>query len=349
MFYKYEFRKINNKDVLYLYLSSTSEESDEFINNKNENIENKIKRFIKQNNLKYNNGDVYIISNGIIIKSINIKDKIIETEKEHSNNSYSNEKYIIKVKYENKIIKINIKEYLISALLTNIDNVYDKEVLKSITILYRTYLYKVISKVGYIKNNDEFIKFKHLSYYKLTLYKEYNNIIKLLTNIVNETDSIFMTYNNNYINPYIHKVNNGKTETSNISYLTSVNSLWDLESPIYNTINKYKRNDISKLLNIKDEELNNIKILEITNNNCISKIMIGKKILSGDEFKEKLNLPSKDITILIDENIITFITRGNGNNLGLSIEGSKKLSETGCNYLQILNYYYPKCKIKKYI
>ena len=54
------------------------------------------------------------------------------------------------------------------------------------------------------------------------------------------------------------------------------------------------------------------------------------------------------MTLLIDEKIITFITRGNGNNLGLSIEGSKKLAETGCNYLQILKYYFPKCIIKKY-
>ena len=63
----------------------------------------------------------------------------------------------------------------------------------------------------------------------------------------------------------------------------------------------------------------------------------------------KMKLPSKDMTILIDENEITFINRGYGDNLGLSLEGSKALLKNGCNYLQILNYYYPKCKIKKYV
>lgn len=349
MFYRYEFRKINNKDILYLYLSSTSEESDEFKNNKNENIKSKIKRFIKQNNIDYTNGDVYIISDGIIIKSINIKDEDIKTKEEHSKNAYNNEKYIVNVKYQNKIIKISLKEYLISALLTNINNTHNKEVLKAITVLYRTYIYKEISKNNFINSEDNFIKFKHLNYYKLYLYKEYKNIIKLLTNIIDETDSTFITYNNQYINPYIHKVNNGKTEKhTNIEYLTEINSLWDLESPIYTSIIKLNKKDISKRLSVKEEDLNNIKILEITPNNNINKIKIGNIIISGNEFKEKLKLPSKDMTLLIDEKIITFITRGNGNNLGLSIEGSKKLAETGCNYLQILKYYFPKCIIKKY-
>lgn len=350
MFYKYDIRNIGNKKVLYLYLSTLSEEADEFKNNKNDSLTLKIKRFINNNNINYNEGPVYIISNGIIIKSIDIKNKNIEIESTNKSNIYDDNEFIVNIMYnKNKTIKITLKDYLVGAIITNIPYDSDLELLKAITILYRTYIYQKLKEDTYININDEFIKYKSKYFYKIYYYNKYKKIIQKIEKAINETNSIFITYLNKYILPYIHNTNNGSTDTKNgIDYLCKVSSLWDLLSPLYISTTKYKIKEISNILNIEKEDINNISILDLTEGNCINKIKIGKTILTGEELMNKLNLPSKDITILISENEVTFINRGYGNNLGLSIEGGKSLAKLGCNYLQILNYYFPKCKIKKY-
>ena len=105
MFYKYEFRKQGNKRVLYIYMSTLYEEANEFKKQKNSTIESKIKSSIKKNNIDYNEGPVYIVSNGIIIKSIDINNKVINIEELIGVENYSNNKFIVKVE-KNGILNI---------------------------------------------------------------------------------------------------------------------------------------------------------------------------------------------------------------------------------------------------
>ena len=350
MFYKYEIRKLGNKNALYLYMSSTEEEADEFKSKNTITIKDQIENFIKKCHINYSEGPVYIISNGIIIKSIDIKNKNINIEELIEKDLYSNEKFIVRVKSNDKITILSLKDYLIGAILTRLPYDSSVDLIKAIAILYRTYIYKQMAKDGFILSNDKFIKYVPLSYYKLLWFHDFNDIIRNLEKAIIETDCIFITYNNLFIKPYIHEVNNGNTDTiKDIPYLTSVKSLWDLASPKYMTITNYSINEIAELLNTEKTNIFDIKILELTDGGNIKKIKIGYKIYDGNDFIEKLKLPSKDMTILVNDNNITFINRGYGNNLGLSLQGSKFLIEAGCNYLQVLNYYFPKCKIKKYI
>ena len=350
MFYRYEIRTQGKKKALYLYLSSTEEEANEFKNTKTINVEDRIKSFIKNNNINYNEGPVYIVSNGIIIKSIDIKNRNINIEELIEKDLYSNKKFIVKVKYIDKVSIMSLKDYLMGSILTNISYDNSIELLKAIAILYRTYAYKQMAKDGFIKADDEFIKYTSLSYYKLLWFHDFDNIIKNIEKAIIETDSIFITYNNLFIKPYVHHTNNGNTDTlESAPYLQKVSSLWDLASPLYISTTTYTIDEISTLLQTSKENIFDIKILELTEGGCIKKIKVGYKIYKGEEFVEKMKLPSKDMTIIVNEKNITFINRGYGNNLGLSLEGSKALIEAGCNYLQILNYYFPKCKIKKYV
>jgi SpoIID/LytB domain protein len=206
-----------------------------------------------------------------------------------------------------------------------------------------------MNKKGYIKEDDSFINYKSLSYYKMLYFNNYEEIVSKLKQIISETDYTFITYNNLFINPYIHIVNNGHTDKKeNVPYLQEIKSLWDLLSPLYLHRTVYKTEEIANIFNTSKENILNMKITSITPNGCIKNIKIGNTLYDGESFINKLNLPSLDITIIIDSENISFINRGNGNNLGLSIEGSKYLANVGCNYLQILNYYFPKCRIKKY-
>ena len=313
MFYRYEIRKKGDKRVLYIYLSSTDEESNEFIKEKNFSIEQRILNFIKNNNIDYNEGPVYIISNGIIIKSIDIHNKNINIEELIGADNYNNQNFIVKVEKNNILNIIKLEDFLLSM------------------------------------QNDIFIKYKDLSYYKILYYNNYYEKIEKLKNIIKETDCTFITYNDIFIDPYIHLVNNGHTDKKDeVDYLEKVSSLWDLLSPNYITKNIFKKEEIMNIFNTSERDIHNMKITKLTSSGCIDTIKIGDKTYSGKEFMEKLSLPSLDMTIIINDKYINIINRGIGNNLGLSIEGAKYLSNVGCNYLQILNYYFPKCKIKKY-
>ena len=62
-----------------------------------------------------------------------------------------------------------------------------------------------------------------------------------------------------------------------------------------------------------------------------------------------MNLKSTDINIIVNPTYIRFITKGWGNNLGLSQFGANEIAKVGCSYIDIIKYYFPKCSIKKYI
>lgn len=349
MFYKYDIKKFNNEDVLYLYLSMNEEFATDSINNERD-LEECIDAFLTHNGIAYDGNKVFLVVNGIIIKSIDIKNKQIEILDKDDDDGYNNSSFMVKIKNENQENNsISLNDYLLGALFTNISYSFDVEVIKAVTILYRSYIFYKMGKDGFLDINDDFIKYKNYSYYKLLWADKYNDIYNKFSLAIEETDSMFITYNNIFIMPFIHHTNNGYTNSlKGVDYLKKRASLWDLLSPVYMDIKEFDYRKLESIFSLNKEEIQEIKILELSDSNYINKIKVGADIYTGEEFREKLNLKSCDITILINDKNIKFVTRGVGKCVGLSLSGSNELSKAGCNYLQILNYYFPDCKIKKY-
>ena len=106
---------------------------------------------------------------------------------------------------------------------------------------------------------------------------------------------------------------------------------------------------MKNIFKIDKDNLKNINILKVSESNYIRKIKIGNNEYTGEMLKQKLNLRSTDITIIINPTYIRFITKGWGNNLGISQFGANEIAKAGCSYTSILKYYFPKISIKKYI
>jgi len=66
-------------------------------------------------------------------------------------------------------------------------------------------------------------------------------------------------------------------------------------------------------------------------------------------FKKYLNLASDDITIIMNEKNVRFITRGCGISLGLSEFGANEMAKNNCSYTDIIRYYYPSVTIKRFV
>ena len=349
MIYRYDVKNNGKEDILYLYLDMKSEFSRELINgHDNKELSRRTNNFIINNKIKFNGKKVFLIIDGIVVKTVDIS---IADKTAKNNPDYSNKQFLVNLKInDNSYIEVNLEKYLLNVLANIYNDEVHEETLKCITILYRTYAYKEMVENKYIDANNYFMDYKDITNYKLQWLNQYDNIYKKLLDIIEETDCMFLSYQNKYILPFIHVCNNGFTFSSkNYPYLSSVSSLWDLACQNNREITDYDYETISKLLSVKITKTTPIRILEVDTNNQILKVKINNKIFTGEELKRILSLKSLNFNIILYNNYLRIITFGFGNFLGLSIYGSNELAKDGIDYPNILKYYFPKTKINKYI
>ena len=350
MFYRYEIKNNGSEDILYLYLTMTYEFSKELDNNsESSTIVEKTKNFINNNSIDFKGNKVYLVVDGIIIKTLEInKEYVVKSISKAS--KFSNDNYIVTVKHnETKTENITLKEYLLGVIATNKVNDLELTTLKALCVLYRTYAYKEMEEHGFINAVNQYKIYKPISYYKVYWLDKYQDNYNKIVKSVEDTDGEFVTYNNEYIYPFIHISNNGFTRKSNqYKYLDRRSSLWDYASPYYLEINDFSYEKLEKIFNKKKESIKNINIREINESNQIERIQIDDKIYSGEHFRALLNLKSSDITIIVNPTFIRFITKGWGNQYGLSQFGANEIAKNGCSYTSIINYYFKDISIKKY-
>ena len=75
-------------------------------------------------------------------------------------------------------------------------------------------------------------------------------------------------------------------------------------------------------------------------------IWSGKKI-SGESFREQLDLPSACFVVEESENQIFIVTKGIGHGLGMSLYTANVMAAQGEDYREILRYFFPLCEIVK--
>ena len=347
MIYRYEIRNNGYEDILYLYLNMRNEFSKELANTSDlEDLTRRTNNFINNNKIKFNGRKVYLIVDGIIVRSVDIS----RANKTIKNNlDYSNKNYLINLKDDDNYIEMSLEKYLLGILSNNYNDSIEDETLKCISILYRTYAYREMNNNKYIDNNN-FLDYTDITDYKLKWLDKYEDIYNKLLSIINETDCMFLSYEGELILPFIHICNNGHTISNrNYPYLSSVSSLWDLSCINNREILDFNYNEISDILSTNLTYNSNIEIVDTDFNNQILKVRLGDKIFTGEELKRALSLKSLNFNIILYHKFIRFITFGFGNFLGLSIYGANELAKDGITYSNILAYYFPNTKLNKYI
>lgn len=349
MLYRYEIKKIGEEEVLYLYLNIKSEFSKELTEESSSSeITRRTKNFIVNNNIPFKGNKVYLVVDGIVVRSIDIKDTILPVR---LSPSYSNNNYLVNVKLDNgAIIEITLKEYLMGIIGSIYHEKMMLEVLKCIAILYRTYAYKCMSEDKLIDNDDIFYTYHNINDNKLIWSDQFENNVSRIEEAIIDTDCIFLSYQNKYIYPFIHVCNNGTTyPNKSYAYLSSVPSLWDLASNSSKEILDYGYEKISELLGINVNADSKIRIAKLGKDNCILNLYIDDTMFAGEELKLKLSLKSLNFRIIQYRHFIRFISFGFGHSYGLSLYGGNELALDGVDYFNILKYYFPKVKIQKYI
>lgn len=352
MFYKYEIKNNGIEDILYLYLTMSYEFSKELSSDLKDNeLTRRTKNFIKNNGINYAGNKVYLVIDGIVVKSLDVSKNENEIEVLKENLFYSNDHYLVNIKLDNgSMIETSLREYLLGVLATNINHSIELEAIKALVILYRTYAYKEMHEKNVISANNNFALFRDISYYKISFAEQYEDIINKFNIAINDTDCLFVTYEHHYILPFIHYCNYGMSlGNEKYPYLSNVSSLWDLACPNYINVVDYTYDNLSMILNTQVTINSNIEIVQIDENGLLEKLRINNSIFIGEDFVRLLKLNSRSINIILNNNNVRFITRGMGNFLGLSIFGANELAKNGCDFANIIKYYYPKTKINKYV
>lgn len=323
MLESYKISKSNNEEVLYLYLNVNYEFANELTN---EELEKKANNYLSTHNIKFKGNKIVFIVNGISTKMITI----------NKNKTYLNDYLIILNTKE----KINIKELLLSFLFSNITLTLKEETLKAITVLYRSEIISNLEENKHLDLKKITLSYHNYSYYKMSYPETYKLKFDIYNKVINDTDGEYLVYDNKAIKCFTHLVSNGYTEEDkNIPYTIKKESLWDLAYPNYLQKKSYSIKEFKEKLNLKSDNFN-IKITSISDSNRIKEIDLGERKIDARTLAVLLDLPSTDITIIIKKDYLTFITRGIGSGLGLSIIGADNLAELGYNYKQILNYYF---------
>lgn len=338
MFYKYEIK--NNE--LYLYLTMNYEFSNELNYNSDSNLNKITLDFINTNNIEFNGHVINYVVDNIVVKKVNLlKSSPI------NNPLYSCDNFMVNVKLDdNSLCELSLKDYLLSILFEKYNVNYNVELLKCICILYNTYAYRCMSTDKVIIGSNYFSLYKPLKYYK-DIYSNYDELTNYFYSIIKEVDCMFLSYNNQFILPFIHYSNSGKTLSNpKYPYLSSVSSIWDILSKDFITVKEYTYSKFNDLLNIN---ISNKSSFTFINQNNTKKLKIDNKIFSLEELKNLLNLNSCEFNFIINKDIIKVITKGQGNFLGLSLYGGNEIAKNGSKYNSILKYYFPKAKLLRYI
>ncbi len=322
MLESYKIARSNNEEVLYLYLNVDYEFGEDL---EEDDLEKKARSYLVTHDIKFNGNKIVFIVNGISTKMITIE----------NNKTYLNDNLITINTKEN----LTIKELLLSLLFSNINISLKEETLKALTVLYRGEIIYNLDN-NYLDINKLSLSYHNYNYYKVTYPETYKSKFEIFNKTIDETNGEYLINNGKPIKCFTHLVSNGYTEEDkSIPYTVKKESLWDLVYPNYLQRKDYSIKEFKEKLNLKSDNFN-IKITSISNSNRIKELDLGERKIDARSLAVYLDLPSTDITIIIKKDYLTFITRGIGSGLGLSIIGADNLAELGYNYKQILNYYF---------
>ncbi len=263
-------------------------------------------------------------------------------------NKQTVDKYQINVETTDKLLTVDMEEYIIGVVAGEMPALFHKEALKAQAIASRTYLINHLQSNKTITSTTDDQVYLTKEEMKEKWKEDYEKYYNKIKEAVLSTKDLIMYYNNEPIKAYYFSTSNGYTASSisvfneEREYLTSVESPFDKDNSNTITISK---EDFCTKLNIT---CNQISISNITkdNSNRVTSLKINNKEYTGIQVRKQLSLRSTDFTINIKDNDIEITTKGYGHGVGMSQYGANNMAKQGYTYDEILKYYYQDIKIE---
>lgn len=284
--------------------------------------------------------------------SVNKESKIIENT--NSNNTTNSSVSEITVYRSNgSVINLNMTDYLIGVVSSEMPASFNLEALKAQSVLARTYALKAKQTGKKLTDTVSTQSYIDIDQMKNKWGNSFNTYYNKIKNAVENTNGEYLSYNGNYIEALYHSTNNGKTESSldvfgnYYPYLISVSSEYDKNASSYLRTINMPLDTISNKLGLSLNNDSVISILSYTDGGNIKEININGNNFSGKKVRELLGLRSADFDISISDNNANITTRGYGHGVGMSQYGANGMANAGYSYKDILSHYYPGTTLTK--
>ena len=285
-------------------------------------------------------------------KSVNIEHT--NTDNTSANNTTNSSVSKITVYRSNgSVINLNMTDYLIGVVSSEMPASFNLEALKAQSVLARTYALKAKQTGKKLTDTASTQSYIDMDQMKNKWGKSFNTYYNKIKNAVENTNGGYLSYNGNYIEALYHSTNNGKTESSldvfgnYYPYLISVSSEYDKNASSYLRTINMPLDTISNKLGLSLNNDSVISILSYTDGGNIKEININGNNFSGKKVRELLGLRSADFDISISDNNANITTRGYGHGVGMSQYGANGMANAGYGYKDILSHYYPGTTLTK--
>lgn len=285
-------------------------------------------------------------------KSVNIEHT--NTDNTSANNTTNSSVSKITVYRSNgSVINLNMTDYLIGVVSSEMPASFNLEALKAQSVLARTYALKAKQTGKNLTDTVSTQSYIDIDQMKNKWGNSFNTYYNKIKNAVENTNGEYLSYNGNYIEALYHSTNNGKTESSldvfgnYYPYLISVSSEYDKNASSYLRTISMPLDTISNKLGLSLNNDSVINILSYTDGGNIKEININGNNFSGKKIRELLGLRSADFDISISDNNANITTRGYGHGVGMSQYGANGMANAGYSYKNILSHYYPGTTLTK--
>ena len=177
-----------------------------------------------------------------------------------------------------------------------------------------------------------------------------------ISEAVEKTNNMVMTYAGELINPLYHSNSGGATENIEAvwSRLGEVPYLKSVYSPDESTYNEFENSTVftwdeikNKVKNkypkveFKNDPAQDLEIISHNHSGRIEKIRLGSVEMTGTELRELLQLRSTNLEFdFPDEKSVKITSKGFGHGVGMSQCGADALGKKGYTYIEILEFYY---------
>lgn len=251
------------------------------------------------------------------------------------------------------IVKMELEEYLIGVVGSEMPASFHIEALKAQAIIARTYALKTIENHVQLTDDSRTQNYKDPSELQQMWGSGFATYYAKVKKAVEETKGMYLTYQGTIVDAVYHSTSNGRTEDAKYVWGKSEPYLVPVESP-YDTLNKtfeestyisYEK--ISAKLGMIVTKDSSFEIGGMTSGNRIETITVDGNSFTGAKFRSLLQLKSTDFTIQKDENGMTFTTKGWGHGVGLSQYGAYGMARNGSSYEEILKHYYKGVELSK--
>ena len=248
---------------------------------------------------------------------------------------------------------VSAEQYLVGILAQEIDPSMEQE---TQAILARTWLYRAIGTKTSVSESELAIHAMTLSQMKSVWGEDEYLYYEKLHAAVVETAGQCLYYDDELAAPLFHKISAGMTrfdQTGSCPYLVGVDCVYDVESPGYQTVKQFTREEFAGRLNQIDKArqlsapVNAADVaLTLDAQGYVMNLQVSEISFSAEEAALALGIPSLWFRLEDYADTIRVIAKGIGHGYGMSQYGADRYAGEGRDYKWILQHYFQGCEVK---